>query len=148
MIILHLIDPCLAVYWLVAPGTAARSPIHAAVSDLRLDEGEQVGIDDVRMGRRHPVGKSLVNLERGILDQFGLQQRCIPVGYYLVVITLHHKSRHRDRLQIVGLVCLRESLDAFVVGERASRHSLAPPILDGPLRSLRAGSIESIEGTR
>jgi hypothetical protein len=74
MIILHLIDPCLAVYWLEAPGTAARSPIHAAVSDLRLDEGEQVGIDDVRMRRRHPVGKSLVNLERGILDQFGLQQ--------------------------------------------------------------------------
>jgi hypothetical protein len=26
------------------------------------------------MRRRHPVGKSLVNLERGILDQFGLQQ--------------------------------------------------------------------------
>jgi hypothetical protein len=65
---------CLAVYWLEAPGTAARSPIHAAVSDLRLDEDEQVGIDDVRMRRRHPVGKSLVNLERGILDQFGLQQ--------------------------------------------------------------------------
>ena len=42
-----------------------------------------------------------------------------PVGYYLVVITLHHKGRHRDRFQIVGLVCLRESLDAFVVGERA-----------------------------
>jgi hypothetical protein len=40
------------------------------------------------------------------------------------------------------LVRLRESLDAFVLGERAAHHPLSPPILDDSLQ--RAGTGMSV----
>ena len=56
----------------------------------------------------------------------------------LVIVALHHERWHRDRFQIVRLVCLGERLDAFVMCQRAAHHPLTPPILDDPLRWLRA----------
>jgi hypothetical protein len=35
------------------------------------DEGKQIGVDHVSMGKRHAVRIALVDLQRGILHQFG-----------------------------------------------------------------------------
>src|ERR1700756_449882 len=83
-----------------------------------------------------------------MLEQLGLQQRGIFVRHDLVIVTLHHEGRHSDRLQIARLVCLGESLDAFVMSECAPHHPLTPPILDDSLRGLRAGSVEAVKRTR
>ena len=50
--------------------------ITAAVSrsGLTLDEREYVRVDDVRMGRHQAMREAGINLERGMLEQFGLQQ--------------------------------------------------------------------------
>src|ERR1700720_918746 len=83
-----------------------------------------------------------------MVEQLSLQHGSVFVRHDLVIVTLQHESRHRDRFQIARLVCLRESLDAFVMSERAAHHPLAPPILDDSLRGLRAGSVEAIKRTR
>src|SRR5690242_19129648 len=83
-----------------------------------------------------------------MLEQLGLQQRGVFVRYDLIIVTLHHASRHRDRFQIARLICLGESFDAIVMSECASHHPLAPPILDDSLRSLRARSVEAVKRTR
>jgi hypothetical protein len=41
---------------------------------LTLDEGQNIGIDDVRMGRHQTMREARINLERAIFEQFGLQQ--------------------------------------------------------------------------
>ena len=47
--------------------------IGEAVSSLTLDEGQNVGIDDIRVSRHQPVWETRIDFERGILEQFGLQ---------------------------------------------------------------------------
>src|SRR5689334_4018895 len=83
-----------------------------------------------------------------MLEQLGLEQCGIFVRHDLVIVTLHHEGRHSHRLQIARLVCLGESLDAFVMSECAPHHPLTPPILDDSLRGLRAGSVEAVKRTR
>src|SRR5690348_5799190 len=100
---------------------------------LGLDKGEDVGIHDIRVRRYHSVGEAWVDLEGSMLQQFCLQQRGVFVRYDLVVVALDHESWYRDRFQILRLVCLRESLNAFVMSERAAHHALTPPILDNSL---------------
>ncbi len=80
------------------------------------DECQEIRIDHVGIRGHHAVWEAGVNLERPLLEQFGLQQCGVFVGHNLVIVALHHEGRHRDRFQIVRLVCLRESLDAFVDG--------------------------------
>jgi hypothetical protein len=45
-----------------------------SIFSLMLDEGQNVGIDDIRMGRHQPVREARINLERAIFEQFGLQE--------------------------------------------------------------------------
>src|SRR5882762_9980522 len=47
---------------------------------------------------------------------------------------MHYQSRHRDLLQVLGKVRLRESHDAIIVRLSTAHHALAPPILDHTLR--------------
>src|SRR6478736_4879660 len=39
------------------------------------DEGEEIGVDDVRLGGRHAVWEALVRLQGAVLQQLG-RQRC------------------------------------------------------------------------
>src|SRR6202044_3933367 len=100
------------------------------------------------MRGNHAVWEAWVNFERAVFEQLALQQRCVFVRHDFVIVTLHYQSRHRDRFQITRLVCLGEGLDAFVMSECAAHHPLTPPILDDSLRGLRAGSVETVKGTR
>ena len=86
-------------------------------------EGQQVGIYRVRLGGRHAVREALVGLQRPVLQQLGRQWRGVDVGNDLIVVTVHHQDGHRDLLEVVGEVGLRERLDSVVV-------RLGAPIMD------------------
>src|SRR5580704_15632307 len=109
------------------------------------DECQDVRIDHVGIRGHHAVWETGVEFERPMLEQLSLQQRSVFVGHNLVIVALHYEGRYRDRSQIVRLVSLRESLDAFVMSERAAHHPLTPPVLDNSLRSLRTGSVETVK---
>src|SRR5664279_2559596 len=83
-----------------------------------------------------------------MLQQFCLQHRSVFVRYDLVVVALDRESWYRDRFQILRLVCLRESLNAFVMSERAAHHALTPPIPDNSLRYFRSAPVKAIKRTR
>lgn len=50
---------------------AAAQPPFMRWARSASDEGKQIGIDHVSMGERHAVRIALVDLQRGILHQFG-----------------------------------------------------------------------------
>ena len=81
---------------------------------------------------RH-VRKTLVDLQRCLLQQLCREQRRIGDRHDLVVVAVHDERRHVDDLQILGEVGFREGLDAVVVGLGAAHHALPPPVLDDAL---------------
>src|SRR3546814_13577519 len=114
----------------------------------RTHEFEQVRIEFVRMGGEHSMGISLVDLQRPVRKQLNLLQRGACVRNDLVVVALHDERRDRNRPQVFRLVRLGECLDAFIMCQCASHHSLAPPVLDGCLRDFRSRPVEPIEWPR
>ena len=60
---------------------------------LALDEGQEIGIDNVGMNRKHAVRVPRIDLQNRVLDQLCLQQDGVLVGYDLIVIALHHQGR-------------------------------------------------------
>ena len=86
-----------------------------------------------------------VGLQRAVLEELRGQRRGVRVGHDLVVVAVHHQHRHRDLLEVLGEVGLREGDDAVVVGLRAAHHALAPPVLDDRFGRLDAGPVEPVE---
>src|SRR3546814_8555402 len=88
-------------------------------SDLRLhfypaNEGKNVGVNDLGMGRAQAVRQVLVGLERAVLQELDRQRRRIRIGHDLVVFAVDDQHRYVDRLQILGEVGFGEGLDALV----------------------------------
>src|SRR3984957_12527552 len=114
---------------------------------LRLYEFKKIGIDLVCMRGRHPVRQTLVNLQRTVLQELGSQRACVGERHDLVILAMHHQNRNGDLLEVFGEVGLRQGLDAVILGLGPAHHSLTPPVVDHPLRNLRAGAVETVEGT-
>jgi hypothetical protein len=68
------------------------------LNDLALDEGEEVGIDDIGMNREHAVRVPWIHLQSRSLDKLRLKQDRVLVGHDLIVIALHHQGRYVDGL--------------------------------------------------
>src|SRR5882757_3057053 len=67
-----------------APGLSVSDEKTQATA-LGRDEREQLGVDEVGVGRAHAVRKALVDLERAALKQFRRQRRRIGNRHDLVV---------------------------------------------------------------
>ena len=116
-----------------------------AAGRLRFQEGQQVGVDGVGLGRGHAMRKALVGFQCAVLQQLCRQRRRIGIRHDLVVIAMHHQDRHGDLLQVFGEVRLGEGDDAVIVRLGASHHALSPPIPDHPLRGFRTRPVIAIE---
>ncbi|CAG9194520.1 hypothetical protein BGLA2_1110064 [Burkholderia gladioli] len=116
-----------------------------SITASRLDEGEQVGVEHIGINRQHAVREAGVGFQRAVLQQLDGLQRGVGDRHDLVVLAVQHQGRHRNRLQVLGLVGFREGLDALVMRLRAADHALAPPVLDHALMNRRARAIEAIE---
>lgn len=111
------------------------------------DEGQQLGIDGVGMGRAHAVWQMRENLQRAVLQQLGGQERGIGDGYDLIVGAMEDQRRDGDVFEILGKVGFRERLDAIVMGIGGAHHALTPPVPDDGLGRFHAGSVEAVERT-
>ena len=81
---------------------------------LAVDEFQQILVDHIRMGDRHPMGISRIDLQGGVLDDFRRQRTCIRERHNLVIISMHHERWTLDFLEILREVSLGECLDAVV----------------------------------
>ena len=81
---------------------------------LALDEGEQICAHLVLVRGAEAVRRALVDLQFRTLDQFDLELAGIGERYDLVVVALDDQRRDIDLLEILGLVGLRERLDAEI----------------------------------
>src|SRR5208283_2646917 len=111
-----------------------------------LEEREQICVDLVRVGCRHPVRKPWIHLMRGVLHNLGGHQTRRADWHDLVVVAMHDEGRHIDLLEVFSEVRLRESLDAVVVGLHSSQHALQPPVFPNAFRNLGAGPVVAVEG--
>src|SRR5580704_42436 len=71
-----------------------------------LQEGQQVGVDRLRLGSGHTVGKALVGFQRAVLEKRRRQWPRVGIRNYLIVIAMHHQRRHSDLLQVSGEIGL------------------------------------------
>ena len=78
---------------------ASRHGIDAKLSKHSgLEKGQNVGIDNIGMNRKHAVRVPRIDLESRVLDQLRLKQDGVLVRYDLIVISLHHQGRNVDCL--------------------------------------------------
>src|SRR5205085_8191271 len=99
-------------------------PFSSAAS--ALDKSQEILVNLLLMGRAHPVGGALVNLEGGILDQLGRPDCGYPNRDDLVIIAVQNQSRHLDFFQILSLVRFGKRLDAKIARRKTSHHPLKP----------------------
>src|SRR5271168_53190 len=91
--------PGIASAFLYTAVQASRHGLDAKPSKpLGLDKGQNVGIDNIGMNRKHAVRVPRIDLESRVLDQLRLKQDGVLVRYDLIVIALHHQSRNVDCL--------------------------------------------------
>src|SRR5260370_31353681 len=110
-----------------------------------FEERQQVGVDLVRVGRRHAVRKARVDLERYFLQYFRGHETRGADRHNLIVVTMHYQHGDVDFFQVLGEVGFRESLDAVIVGFDTPQHSLQPPVLADTLRTLCARAVSAVK---
>src|SRR4029077_18119848 len=136
-----------ASYFRSSAAVPAMRPSQAANEALRLQEGEQVGIDRARFRGGHAVRKALVGLQGPVLQELRRQRPGRAIGNDMIVLAMHHQHRDINLFQGFGEIGLRERDDAVVMRLRTAHHALAPPVLDDGLRGLGARPVVAIERT-
>src|SRR6516164_7501708 len=63
-----------------------------------LNEGEEVRVDRFGVGSEHAVREGGVELQSGVLDELGLEERRTFVRNDLVVVPLNYQRWHVDTL--------------------------------------------------
>src|SRR5712692_5310681 len=120
---------------------STRPPVLA----LGLQEREQVGIDLVCMSSAHTVRRPRIDLQRGTLDELGLEQAGVGERHDLVGVALQDERRYVELLQVLGLICFRERLDAVVRTLDGDLHSLEPERVPNALRNLGVRLVVAVE---
>ena len=92
-----------------------------------------------------PGRKTRVRLQRAVLYQFDRTRTRGGVRDDLVGVTVHHKDRHADLLQIIRVVLPDELGNTVVLPLCAAHHALAPPVRDDRLGRLDARLAEVVE---
>jgi len=96
------------------------------ISNLCLDEREQISVDLVLVRRAHAVRQARVDFQRGALDDLGRKHGRGADRHDLVVVAVHDEGRHVELIEILGEIRLGKRLDAKVAGRKAGHHPLDP----------------------
>ncbi len=118
----------------------------ASSSGLRLDEGEQVRIELVRMDDRHAMWKTGVDLELSILDQLGRKGSSVRKGHDLVIVPVHDEGGNVDLLQVFGEVGLGEGVDPVVLWLETALHALIPEVVPHAFGDFGSRPVVAEEG--
>src|SRR6202048_2762115 len=112
---------------------------------LAFDEREQIGAHLVLVRRAQTMWGALVDLQSCALDELGLELAGIGEWHDLVVVALNDERWHVELLQVLGLIRLRERLNAEVCGREARHHALQPERLAHAFRDLRPWAVVAVE---
>src|SRR5512143_553599 len=91
-------------------------------SALRLDKRKQIRVDLVLEGGAHAVRCSLVYFERGTFDEFGREHCRVGDRHDLVVVAMQDERRYVNLFKILGLIRLRNCLDAEIAGRETGHN--------------------------
>src|SRR5262252_4157086 len=120
----------------------------SCIMTSRSQEGEQVGVDLILVGRAHPVWCPWVDLQRRVLHQLRREPRRRADRHDLIVVTVEHQRRHIDLGEIRGEIGLREGFDAEVGRRETGHHPLPPECLPHTLGDLGSRPVVPVEGHR
>src|SRR6218665_351612 len=95
---------------------------------LFADKRQDIPVDDISLGRWHPVWKSRVGNECAILEQGGGFHSCILIRYDLIIFTVQYQHRNVNRFQVFGKIGFGKCLDTFIMRKNAAHHALPPPV--------------------
>src|SRR5260370_18390997 len=110
-----------------------------------LEECQQMPIHPIRMRGGQAVRRSRNGLQLRVLDDLYGQPPRILKRNNLICVTLDNQHRHLDLLEVLGLVRLRERLDAVIRPDDRGLHSQAPESLTDALRDLRVWLVVAVE---
>src|SRR5271167_2410776 len=110
-----------------------------------LDEREQVLVDLILVDRTHAMRSTFVDLQGRALDELGLEQGRVGVGYDLIVVALQDQSRDVKLLKVFSLIRFRKRLDAEVGGREARHLTLEPEGVAHALRDFCTRPVVAVE---
>lgn len=93
---------------------------------LTFDEGEQVGIHLVLMGRAHAVGSAVVHFQFHVWDQLDRAQGGSFDGHDLVIAAMKEESWDIELFEIFSKICLGEGFDAVEDSLKSCLHPQKP----------------------
>src|SRR5215467_7469842 len=114
----------------------------------RLQEGEQVCVDLILVGRAHPVRGPPVDLQRRVLHPLRREHRGRADRHDLIIVTVEDQRRHIDLGEIRGEIGLRESFDAEVRCRETGHHPLPPECLPHTVGDFGSWPVVPVEGHR
>lgn len=76
-----------------------------------LDEGQQVGVQQIGIDGEHAMRETGIGLQRAVFQQLHRLVSGVGDRNDLVVFTVQNKRRNADILQVLGLVGFREGLE-------------------------------------
>src|SRR5258707_15826402 len=97
------------------------------------------------MSSAHTVRRSGIDLQRSARDELGLEQAGVGERHDLVGVALQDERRYVELLQVLGLICFRERLDAVVRTLDGGLHSLEPERVPNALRNLGVRLVVAVE---
>ena len=121
---------------------------NAKVSSSDLEKGEQVIVELVLVRPGQSMGCAWINLQGGVLDEFGGGVSRGANRHNLVVVAVDDESRHVKLPEVLGEVCLGKRLDAVQLSLKTSLHALKPERIAEALANLGARSVRTEERRR
>ena len=93
------------------PVTTEQNTGRAKATSL-LEEGEQVGVDPIFMGRAQAVRRTFVDLQLSVSDQLGGEQGRGADRHDLVIVAMHDECRDVELPEVFREVRFGKGLDA------------------------------------
>ena len=126
-------------------GRKSSSASTALIDGSRLDELQQVGVDDVRMGLTHAVRQAGVRFQQSLGRQFGRQLAGNRERHDLIIQSVQHQQRHVDWLEVFREVRLGKRRHRVIVGFDGALDAGEPEFVDDTLRRCDSFAVVSVK---
>src|SRR5665811_683216 len=111
---------------------------HPVQRRLRLEEGQQIGVELVLVRVGQAMGAARIDLQRRVLDEFRREYGRSRDRHDLIVIAVNDQRRHVELLQVLSEIRLGEGFDGIEFVLETTLHRLEPERVPHALRDLVA----------
>src|SRR5664279_389571 len=138
----------ISVKWVVLGEVAEVGPFHLNSGIAGCEECQQVGVELVFVRVSDAVRGTGINLQRGVLDEFGRGVSRGADRHDLVVVAVDDQGRHVELLEVLREVRLGKRLDAVELVLETALHAAKPEGVADALANFRARSVGAEERRR